>query len=72
MENYNKQNREKTNLYEKNKRKFDLNFKLAHNIRVRTRQAIKSQNVDKLNKIFDLIGCSHSFFMKMDFISTTR
>ena len=57
-------NREKTNLYEKNKRKIDFNFKMAHNIRVRTRQAFKSQNVEKLNKTFDLIGCSQSFLRK--------
>ena len=64
MKNYNKQNREKTNLYEKHKRRNDFNFKLAHNIRVRTRQAFKSQNVEKLNKTFDLIGCSQSFSRK--------
>ena len=57
-------NREKIILYEKNKRKIDFNFKLAHNIRVRTRQAFKSQNVETLNKTFDLIGCSQSFLRK--------
>ena len=57
-------NREKINLYEKNKGEIDFNFKLAHNIRVRTRQAFKSQNVEKLNKTFDLIGCSQSFLRK--------
>ena len=64
MKNQNKQNRKKINLYEKNKRKIDSNFKLAHNIRVRTRQAFKSQNVEKLNKTFDLIGCSQTFLRK--------
>ena len=64
MKNYNKLNREKINLYEKNRRKNDFNFKLAHNIRVRTRQAFKSQNVEKLNKTFDLIGCSQTFLRK--------
>ena len=39
-----------------------MNFKLAHNIRVRTNKAFKSQNVRKTNKTFDLLGCSHSFF----------
>ena len=57
-------NREKINVYEKNNRKIDFNFKLAHNIRVRTRLAFKSQNVEKLNKTFDLIGCSQSFLRK--------
>ena len=38
-----------------------LNYKLAHNIRARNRQAFKSQNVKKTNRTFDLLGCSHSF-----------
>ena len=46
------------------KRKNDFNFKLAHKIRVRTRQAFKSQIVENLNKTFDLIGCSQSFLRK--------
>ena len=50
------------NLYQKKRRDSDLNFKLAHNIRVRTNKAFKSQNVRKTNKTFDLLGCSHSFF----------
>ena len=53
-------NREKTNGYVKNKMKTDLNYKLADNIRARTRQAFKSQNVIKTNKTFYLLGCSHS------------
>ena len=64
MKNYNKQNREKINLYENTKRKSDPNFNLAHNIRVRINKAFKSQNVRKTNKTFDLLGCSHSFFKK--------
>ena len=64
MKNYNKLDREKINVYEKNKRKIDFNCKLAHNIRVRTRQAFKSQNVKKLNKTFHLIGCPQSFLRK--------
>ena len=64
MKNYSKLNREKINVYEKNRRKIDFNFKLAHNIRVRTRQAFKSQNVENINKTFDLIGCSQSFLKK--------
>ena len=64
MKNYNKQNTEQINFLEKNRRRSVFNFKLAHNIRVRTRQAFKSQNVEKLNKSFDLIGCSQSFSRK--------
>ena len=48
----------------KNKRENDFNFKLAHNIRDRTRQAFKYQNFEKLMKTFDLIGCSQSFLSK--------
>ena len=39
-----------------------MNFKLAHNIRVRTSKVFKAQNVRKTNKTFDFLGCSHSFF----------
>ena len=51
-------------IFMKKKRKIGFSFKLAHNIRVRSRQAFKSQNVEKLNKTFDLIGCSQSFLRK--------
>ena len=61
---YKKQNRTKINLYEKKKRETDFVYKLANNIRVRTGQSFKSQNVRKTNKTFDLLGCSHSFFRK--------
>ena len=61
---YVKKNRAKINLYQKRRRDSDLNFKLAHNIRVRTNKAFKSRNVRKTNKTFDLLGCSHSFFKK--------
>ena len=57
-------NREKINAYERQRRQTDFNFKLICNIRVRTRQAFKSQNVEKLNKTFDLLGCSQSFLRK--------
>ena len=61
---YAKQNRARINLYEKNKRKTNLNFKLAGNLRSRTNKAFRSQNVEKLNKTFDLLGCSQSFFKR--------
>ena len=60
--NYIKQNREKIRIYEKNRKKTDLNFKIPCNLRSRTSPAFKSQNVRKTNKTFDLLGCSHSFF----------
>ena len=33
-------------------------------MRSRTNTAFKSQNVRKINKTFDLLGCSHSFFRR--------
>ena len=46
---YEKENRVKTNFYEKNRRNSYLNFKMAHKIKVRTNKAFKSQNVGKKN-----------------------
>ena len=46
----------------KRRRDSDLNHKLACNLQSRTKKAFKSQNVRKTNKLFDLLGCSHSFF----------
>ena len=63
MEIDNEQNREK-NIYEKIIRRIDFNFKLDQIIRLRTRQAFKPQNVEKLNKTFGLMGCSQSFLRK--------
>ena len=40
----------------------NLKFKIACNLRSRTNTVFKSQNVRKINKTFDLLGCSHSFF----------
>ena len=48
----------------KSRRDSDLNYKLACNLRSRTNKAFKSQNVRKINKTFDLPGCSHSFFQR--------
>ena len=62
IKNYNKQNRGNINEHIKNRMKTDLNFKLARNLRSRTSKAFKAQNVRKINKTFDLLGCSHSFF----------
>ena len=63
---YDKQNRDKINTrmndYFRIRKKSNLNFKLACNLRSRTYQAFKSENVRKTNKTFDLLGCSHSLF----------
>ena len=58
---YQKKSRPRINIYEKNRKKTDLNYKLACNLRSRTSSAFKSQNIRKINKTFDLLGCSFSF-----------
>ena len=67
---YKKNNRSKINAYERLKRKTDFNFKKLCNIRKRTNKAFKSQFIEKTNKTIDLIGCSNSFFKKMEYSST--
>ena len=63
---YDKQNRDKINtrmnIYIRIRKQSNLNFELTCNLRSRTYQGFKSQNVRKVNKTFDLLGCSHSFF----------
>ena len=59
---YHNNRKERRSILDKERRKTDLNFKLAHNLSVRTNKASKSQNVRKTNKTIDLLGCSHSFF----------
>ena len=49
------------NDYFRIRKESNLNFKLTCNLRSRTYQAPKSQNVTKINKAFELLGCSHSF-----------
>ena len=57
-------NKEKRNLRERKRIAIDVNYRLISNIRKRTYQAFKSQNVTKLNKTFVLIGFSQSFFKR--------
>ena len=63
---YDKKNHDKIKRYRceyyKNRGEKDSNFKLAGNLRSRTSMAFKSQNVRKIYKTFDLLGCSHLFF----------
>ena len=56
--------KEQRNAYEKQKRKTDLNFKLASYMRNRLYKAYISQNLKKTNKTIDLVGCSLEFFKK--------
>ena len=48
--------------YQKYKRATDPNFKLIENLRSRTRNAFKSQNIKKSNKTLELVGCTKDFF----------
>ena len=53
----------KQELYRKIKKRKDedINFRLAGYLRKRVLNGVKAQNVRKTNKIFYLLGCSHSF-----------
>ena len=61
---YFQQNKNKRYRYEKNRRQSDLNFKIACNLRSRTSNAFKAQNIRKTNKTFDLLRCSPEFFRR--------
>ena len=64
---YKNRNRAEINIYGKIKRNIGFNFKLIHNMKVRSRQAVESQNVKKINKSFDSFGCSQSFLKRWFF-----
>ena len=55
---YAKNNRTKLNEYAVNRRKNDPINKLSHNVRGRIRHFLKSNNILKNNKTFDIIGCT--------------
>jgi len=59
---YRKQNRDKMRIYERNKRKTDLNFKLSGNLRTRVRQVLKGKCKSK--NTLKLLGCSVDFLKK--------
>ena len=61
---YFQQNKNKRYQYEKNRRQSDLNFKIACNLRSRTSNAFKAQNIRKTNKTIELLGCSPDFFRR--------
>ena len=61
---YRKRHRKEINKYEKNKRKNDINFRMAQNLRTGVRVAFKNQNVRKLNHTIELIGCTVEFLRK--------
>ena len=58
---YRKKNPTYSNDYQQNRKKYDPIFKIAHNMRVRMSIFIKSNNVTKQNKTFDIVGCTPEF-----------
>lgn len=50
-----------SNDYQKNRKKYDNIFKLVHNMRVRMSIFLKSNNITKNNKTFDIVGCDPIF-----------
>ena len=57
-------NKDKRNDYFRKRRKIDLIFKLAYKLRTRISHVSKAQNVRKVNKTFNLLGCSHTFLKR--------
>jgi hypothetical protein len=58
---YREKNPTYSNDYQQNRKKYDPIFKIAHNMRVRMSVFIKSNNISKNNKTFDIVGCSPEF-----------
>ncbi len=58
---YREKNPTYSNDYQKNRKKYDFMFKIAHNMRVRMSIFLKSKNITKKNKTFEIIGCSPKF-----------
>ena len=61
---YHNNREERRSILDKQRKKTDFNFKLISNIRTRTSNAFRSQNIKKSNKTKKLIGCSNSFLKK--------
>lgn len=55
---YVKKHRTELNLYAVNRRKSNPVLKISHNIRGRIRDFLRTKNMLKTNKTFDIIGCS--------------
>ena len=62
LKTWRKQNRDKRRIYERNKHKTDINFKLSNNLRTRIREVLNGKSKSK--KTMDLIGCSADFLKK--------
>ena len=59
---YRKQNRSKIRIYQRNRFKTDINFKLGQNLRHRLRNALKGKS--KSQNTLKLLGCSVDFVKK--------
>ena len=64
---YNKRNRVKISLVGRKRVEIDFDFKLAHNMRSKTSQPFKTQNLMETDKTNDLIGCSNYFSLNWNF-----
>jgi hypothetical protein len=58
---YRKKNPTYSNDYQQNRKKYDIIFKLTNNMRARMYVFLKSNNITKDNKTFDIVGCSPEF-----------
>jgi hypothetical protein len=58
---YREKNPTYSNDYQQNRKKYDPIFKITHNMRVRMSVFLKSNNISKKNKTFEIIGCSPQF-----------
>ena len=58
MKIYREKNKEKRNNYSRNRKKTDPIFKLKHIMNSRLRIFLKSKNITKNNKTFEIIGCT--------------
>lgn len=47
--------------YNQNRRKTDIFFKFKTNVRNRIREFLKTKNINKKNKTFDIVGCSPNY-----------
>ena len=58
---YRENNRDKINEYSRNRKKNDPIFKLKHLMNSRLRVFLKSKNLHKHNKTFEIVGCTPEF-----------
>ena len=58
---YREKNPTYSNDYQQNRKKYDPIFKITYNMRARMSVFLKSNNITKKNKTFDIVGCSPEF-----------